>query len=92
MQDNPIGIFDSGIGGLTIAYSLKKLLPNQSFIYFGDTKHLPYGEKSEKAIKHYSLKIALFLKSKNCKAIVIACNSASAVAYNHIIKYITRAI
>ena len=89
MQDNPIGIFDSGIGGLTIAYSLKKLLPNQSFIYFGDTKHLPYGEKSEKAIKHYSLKIALFLKSKNCKAIVIACNSASAVAYNHIIKYIT---
>ena len=89
MQENPIGIFDSGIGGLTIAYSLKKLLPNQSFIYFGDTKHLPYGEKSEKAIKHYSLKIALFLKSKNCKAIVIACNSASAVAYNHIIKYIT---
>ena len=65
MQNSPIGIFDSGIGGLTIAYSLKKILPNESFIYFGDTKHLPYGEKSEKAIKHYSLKIALFLKSKN---------------------------
>ena len=49
MQNSPIGIFDSGIGGLTIAYSLKKILPNESFIYFGDTKHLPYGEKSEKA-------------------------------------------
>ena len=89
MQNSPIGIFDSGIGGLTIAYSLKKILPKESFIYFGDTKHLPYGEKSEKAIKHYSLKIALFLKSKNCKAIVIACNSASAVAFDHIKKNIT---
>ena len=89
MRDNPIGIFDSGIGGLTIAYSLKQLFPNESFIYFGDTKHLPYGEKSEQAIKYYSLKIALFLKSKNCKAIIIACNSASSVAFKYIKKNIT---
>ena len=88
MCNNPIGIFDSGIGGLTIAYSLKKKLPNESFIYFGDTKHLPYGDKSEKAIKQYSLSIAFFLKSKKCKAIIIACNSASSVAYTHIKNHI----
>ena len=51
MSKNPIGIFDSGIGGLTIAHAIKKKLPNESLIYFGDTKHLPYGEKSEQAIK-----------------------------------------
>ena len=89
MCKNPIGIFDSGIGGLTIAYALKKKLPNESFIYFGDTKHLPYGEKSDQAIKDYSLKIVKFLEDKKCKAIVIACNSASSVAYNHIRKNIT---
>jgi glutamate racemase len=89
MCNNPIGIFDSGIGGLTIAYALKKSLPNESFIYFGDTKHLPYGEKSDKAIKQYSLSIARFLKSKNCKAIIIACNSASSVAYKVIKTHIT---
>mgnify|MGYP006077641679 CR=1 FL=1 len=89
MCENPIGIFDSGIGGLTIAYALKKKLPNESFIYFGDTKHLPYGEKSDQAIKDYSLKIVKFLKDKNCKAIIIACNSASSVAYKYIRKNIT---
>ena len=57
MSSNPIGIFDSGIGGLTIANAIKEKLPNESIIYFGDTKHLPYGEKSEKAIKDYSLQI-----------------------------------
>ena len=84
MSKNPIGIFDSGIGGLTIAHAIKKKLPNESLIYFGDTKHLPYGEKSEQAIKDYSLKIAEFLKNNNCKAIIIACNSASSAAYYHI--------
>jgi glutamate racemase len=88
MSDNPIGIFDSGIGGLTIAHAIKNKLPNESLIYFGDTKHLPYGEKSEQAIKDYSLKIAEFLKKNNCKAIIIACNSASSTAYNHIKKNI----
>jgi glutamate racemase len=88
MSDNPIGIFDSGIGGLTIAHAIKNKLPNESLIYFGDTKHLPYGEKSEQAIKDYSLKIAEFLKKNNCKAIIIACNSASSTAYYHIKKNI----
>ena len=88
MSKNPIGIFDSGIGGLTIAHAIKKKLPNESLIYFGDTKHLPYGEKSEQAIKDYSLKIAEFLKNNNCKAIIIACNSASSAAYYHIKKNI----
>ena len=86
MSKKPIGIFDSGIGGLTIAHAIKKKLPNESLIYFGDTKHLPYGEKSEQAIKDYSLKIAEFLKNNNCKAIIIACNSASSAAYYHIKK------
>ena len=88
MSKNPIGIFDSGIGGLTIAHAIKNKLPNESLIYFGDTKHLPYGEKSEQAIKDYSLKIAEFLKKNYCKAIIIACNSASSTAYYHIKKNI----
>ena len=88
MSKNPIGIFDSGIGGLTIAHAIKNKLPNESLIYFRDTKHLPYGEKSEQAIKDYSLKIAEFLKKNNCKAIIIACNSASSTAYYHIKKNI----
>ena len=70
MSSQPIGIFDSGIGGLTIAHAIKQKLPNENIIYFGDTKHLPYGEKSNEAIKHYSLKIAKFLKENNCKVIV----------------------
>ena len=88
MSNNPIGIFDSGIGGLTIAHAIKNKLPNESLIYFGDTKHLPYGEKSEQAIIDYSLKIAEFLKKNHCKAIIIACNSASSTAYYHIKKNI----
>lgn len=80
MQNNPIGIFDSGIGGLTIAHALKEKLPNENIIYFGDTEHLPYGEKSEKAIQNFSKKITQFLIDKKCKAIIIACNSASSVA------------
>jgi glutamate racemase len=80
MQNNPIGIFDSGIGGLTIAHALKEKLPNENIIYFGDTTHLPYGEKSEIAIQGFSKKITQFLIEKKCKAIVIACNSVSSVA------------
>ncbi|MCF8255190.1 MAG: glutamate racemase [Bacteroidia bacterium] len=82
----PIGIFDSGIGGLTVARAITKLLPNEQIIYFGDTAHMPYGEKSAEAIKHYSIKIAEFLKYKNCKMIVIACNTASAAGYKAVVK------
>lgn len=73
-----IGVFDSGIGGLTVVNSLKEILPNEKIIYVGDTVHLPYGDKSAKAIKSYCKNIALFLKENNVKMIVIACNSASA--------------
>jgi glutamate racemase len=79
--DLPIGIFDSGIGGLTVASALRAELPNESLIYFGDTVHLPYGEKSPHDVRDYSLAIARFLAEYPCKAIVIACNTASAVAY-----------
>src|SRR5436853_6686753 len=77
----PIGIFDSGIGGLTVAHALVKQLPNESIVYFGDTAHLPYGDKSPDSIKYYSIKISQFLLQKKCKAIVIACNTASSFAY-----------
>jgi len=80
MQNLPIGIFDSGIGGLTVAHAIKELLPNESIIYFGDTEHLPYGEKSEEAIQYFSKKITQFLLKKKCKAIVMACNSASSTS------------
>lgn len=80
MKNSPIGIFDSGIGGLTVAHAITKVLPNENIIYFGDTKHLPYGEKSKEAIQSFSRKIIKFLLEKKCKTIVIACNSASSVA------------
>lgn len=82
MKNSPIGIFDSGIGGLTVAHALKEQMPNESIIYFGDTKHLPYGEKSKESIINFSTKISRFLVNQNCKAIVIACNSASSVAFD----------
>lgn len=82
MNNSPIGIFDSGIGGLTVAYAIKEKLPNENIIYFGDTKHLPYGEKSSQAIKKFAKRIVNFLILKNCKTIIIACNSASSVAFD----------
>ena len=87
MKNNPIGIFDSGIGGLTVANAIKKVLPNEDFIYFGDTEHLPYGEKSKEAILRFSKNIIRFLINKDCKAIVIACNSASSVINDNLLKY-----
>jgi len=84
----PIGIFDSGIGGLTVANAIRKILPNEQIIYFGDTAHMPYGDKSPEAIKFYSLKIAKFLLDKNCKLILIACNTASAHAYHELVHFL----
>ncbi len=80
IKTQPVGIFDSGIGGLTVARSLEHELPNEQFIYFGDTAHMPYGDKTPEEILHYSRKIVDFLISKNVKLIVIACNSASSIA------------
>lgn len=79
--NNPIGIFDSGIGGLTVAHAITKELPNEKLIYFGDTAHLPYGDKSADSIKYYAIRISQLLLQKNCKMIVIACNTASSLAY-----------
>jgi glutamate racemase len=84
----PIGVFDSGIGGLTVAHAIKQAMPHENMIYFGDTAHLPYGDKSESAIQAYSIKIANILLQKGCKAIVIACNSASSAAYELLKEYI----
>lgn len=81
---NPIGVFDSGIGGLTVVKELMQILPNESIVYFGDTARVPYGTKSEKTIKEYSIQNTKFLLSKNVKIIVIACNTASAVALSEI--------
>lgn len=83
-----IGIFDSGIGGLTVAHAIVKALPKENIIYFGDTAHLPYGDKSTAAIQAYSIKIAHRLLQQECKLILIACNSASAAAYELVKEYI----
>ena len=80
----PIGIFDSGIGGLTVARATCDLLPNESILYYGDTAHLPYGDKSPELIRRYSTRIAKHLVTSGCKAIVIACNSASSNALDEI--------
>jgi glutamate racemase len=84
----PIGIFDSGIGGMTVASAVTKLLPQENTIYFGDTAHLPYGDKSTAAIQAYSIKICNMLLQQNCKLILIACNSASAAAYELVREYV----
>jgi len=81
-KTNAIGIFDSGIGGLTVGHQITKLMPNERILYYGDTKHLPYGDKSPDSIVHFSKKISSFLLRQKCKMIVIACNTASAIAFN----------
>lgn len=75
-----IGLFDSGLGGLTVLKALEEVLPQVPKVYYGDTLHLPYGDKSDEAIIGYSLRIVEFLRQKGCDVIVIACNSASAAA------------
>jgi glutamate racemase len=82
VKKQPIGIFDSGVGGLTVAHAIKQLLPGESIIYFGDTAHLPYGDKSADAIMSYSRRITEFLLDHQAKVILVACNSASASAYD----------
>ena len=84
----PIGIFDSGIGGLTVLKAIMKKLPNENLIYFGDTARLPYGTKSSSAVKAYSLEIARFLVRKKAKIIVVACNTASSNALEFLKKRI----
>ena len=76
----PIGIFDSGLGGLTVVNAIKQKTPNEDIIYVGDTARVPYGNKSTSLIIKYSSQITKFLLEKNAKLIVVACNTASALA------------
>lgn len=78
---HPIGIFDSGLGGLTVAKTIAKQMPHEHMIYFGDTAHVPWGDKSVQAIQHYALKICEVLLEHRCKAIVMACHTASSNAF-----------
>lgn len=78
--ESPIGVFDSGVGGLTVAREIMRQLPNERITYFGDTARVPYGSKSRETIIRYSRQIVRFLKTRDVKAIVVACNTASAFA------------
>jgi glutamate racemase len=80
----PIGLFDSGVGGLSVARCVMELLPQENTIYFGDTARVPYGSKSNEAVTGYSLEAAAFLESRGVKMIIIACNTASAVALEQV--------
>ena len=86
MENKAIGVFDSGLGGLTVAKEIMKLLPNEKIVYFGDTARVPYGSKSEKVVVKYSKEITNFLLTKNIKMLVIACNTATAMALDEIQK------
>ena len=79
-DSRPIGVFDSGIGGLTVVSALRRLLPDESIYYIGDTARVPYGGKSPTTVQRYSLEIASLLLREDAKAIVVACNTASSVA------------
>jgi glutamate racemase len=79
-RDAPIGVFDSGIGGLTVARELMRQLPNESILYFGDTARVPYGPKSPETVRRYSHEITSFLRDEGVKAVVVACNTATAHA------------
>lgn len=80
MDNRPIGVFDSGLGGLTAVLEIKKIMPNEDIVYFGDTGRVPYGTRSEDTITSYSRQDINFLKTHNIKAIVVACGTASSVA------------
>jgi glutamate racemase len=81
---SPIGFYDSGIGGLTVLNKVKKLLPNESFLYYGDTLNMPYGEKTKEELIGFSDKIFKFFEQKGCKAVVMACNTTSSVVYEDV--------
>ncbi|HMG06654.1 MAG TPA: glutamate racemase [Chthoniobacterales bacterium] len=83
-KSKPIGVFDSGIGGLTVVSALRALLPNESIFYLGDTARVPYGGKSASTVQRYSLEIAAMLLEENAKTVVVACNTASAVALSQL--------
>ena len=84
MDKRPIGVFDSGVGGLTVLREIMEMTPYEDVIYFGDTARIPYGSKSEQTVKKFAYQCAKFLYDKGVKTIVIACNTASAVAIDYL--------
>jgi glutamate racemase len=83
-SNNPIGVFDSGVGGLSVLRAMRELMPNESVIYFGDQGHVPYGPRSMEEIQKFSEGITKFLLEQNSKLIVVACNTASAAALKYL--------
>ena len=86
MDNRPIGLFDSGVGGLTVVKQVMKVLPNEDTIYFGDTARVPYGSKTKETVTKFSAQIIRFLLTKNVKAIIIACNTASSNSYDDLVR------
>ena len=85
-KNAPIGVFDSGVGGLTVAREIMRQIPNERIVYFGDTARVPYGSKSKETVTRYARQIVRFLQTQDVKAIVVACNTASAYALDEIEK------
>lgn len=85
-HNSPIGVFDSGVGGLTVAREIMRQLPNERIVYFGDTARVPYGSKSRETVTRFSRQIVHFLETQQVKAIVVACNTASAYALEELEK------
>ncbi len=86
MNNLSIGIFDSGVGGLTVAQAIYRLLPNENLLYFGDSAHVPYGNKSKESIIEYSLNNRQFLEKQGIKMLVVACNTSTAIAVKELKK------
>ncbi len=84
MRENPIGIFDSGVGGLSVLRELIRIMPNENYLYFGDTERIPYGEKTKEQLFGYVRGIMEWFKTQNVKAVIMACNTSSAVVYEAI--------
>ena len=83
-NNSPIAFFDSGVGGLTVLNKVKKILPNENYVYYGDTLHMPYGEKTKEQLLEYSDNIFKLFEDMNCKAVVMACNTTSSVIYEEV--------
>ncbi|NEZ47656.1 glutamate racemase [Clostridium niameyense] len=83
-KNNPIGVFDSGVGGISVLREAVKLLPKEDFLYYGDSKNAPYGTKTVEEVKKLSFNVAEFLMKKNIKALVVACNTATSAAINEL--------
>ena len=89
-KDSPIGIFDSGVGGISVLKALEKELPHENFLFYGDQKNAPYGEKTEEEVRALSLSAYRFLKEHGVKATVIACNTATSAAASFLVRNIRK--